>query len=248
MLAADSLAIALQPIVGLDSGRWVEVEALTRFPDGRAPDVWFAEAHEVGLGVDLEMAAVRAALRTLGQLPEGVTLAVNASPQLILDPRLARALTAPGVPTARIAVEMTEHAAVAHYEEIRQVLAPLRALGLRVAVDDTGAGYSSFSHVLTLRPDVIKLDRSLVAGVDADPARRAFITAVVLLALELGAEVTAEGVETASEQLTLATLGVDRAQGYHLARPTTEARQWQTWRARCWASAVPMPTGRLRVG
>jgi EAL domain-containing protein (putative c-di-GMP-specific phosphodiesterase class I) len=90
---------------------------------------------------------------------------------------------------------------------------------MRLAVDDTGAGYASFAHVLRLRPDDIKLDRSLVAGIDSDAARRAFVTAIVLLALELEAAVTGEGVETPGELATLNTLGVDRAQGYHLGSP-----------------------------
>jgi predicted signal transduction protein with EAL and GGDEF domain len=105
---------------------------------------------------------------------------------------------------------------------------------LRLAVGDTGAGYASFAHVLSLRPDDIKLDRSLVAGIDSDAARRAYDTAIVLLALELGAAVTGEGVETPDELATLNTLGVDRAQGYHLGRPTLSRATWDSWQQRRW--------------
>ena len=104
-------------------------------------------------------------------------------------------------------------------------------------MDDTGAGYASFAHVLRLRPDVIKLDRSLLADIDHDAARRAFVTAVVLMALELGARVTAEGVETAAELDTLAALGVDTVQGFLLARPSTDPAVWARWAGRDWLGA-----------
>jgi PAS domain S-box-containing protein len=234
ILDDGDLRIALQPIVDLNRNRWVAAEALARFPDGRGPDQWFADAHTAGLSVDLELLALRAALDLLPDLPPDVTLAINASPTLILEPRLPTTLAALGPDLARITLEITEHAAVTAYDEIRDMLAPLRERGMRLAVDDTGAGYASFSHVLSLRPDDIKLDRSLVAGIDSDAARRAFVTAIVLLALELGAAVTGEGVETPGELATLNTLGVDRAQGYHLARPTLSPATWGSWQQRRW--------------
>ena len=123
------------------------------------------------------------------------------------------------------------------------MLAPLRERGLRVAVDDTGAGYASLSHVLSLRPDVVKLDRSLIAQVAHDPARRSLITALMLLSLDLGATVTAEGVETAGELDVLVSLGIDHVQGYLLAHPTTDVERWEKWWARNWLqpSAMVLP-------
>ena len=106
--------------------------------------------------------------------------------------------------------------------------------GRSSAVDDTGAGYASFSHVLQLRPDIIKIDRSLIAKLTTDPARRSLVTALVLLALDLDACVTAEGVETPSELETIATLGVDQVQGYLLARPTSDSERWRRWWTRNW--------------
>ncbi|MHB8341260.1 MAG: sensor domain-containing phosphodiesterase [Mycobacteriales bacterium] len=238
LLATRSMPIALQPIVALDTGRWVGVEALARFPDHRRPDVWFAEAHEVGLGVDLELLAVQAAVALLPELPAPVFLSVNASPALILDHRLREALTAPGVTIERIVIEITEHAAVQRYDDIHAALLPLRERGLALAIDDTGAGYASFTHVLHLRPDTIKLDRALIADIDTDPALRAFVTAITLLALELGATVTAEGVENTRELATLACLGVDHAQGYLLAHPATDPRRWRSWPTRSWPTAA----------
>jgi EAL domain-containing protein (putative c-di-GMP-specific phosphodiesterase class I) len=231
----DLLAIALQPVVGLADGRWSGCEALARFPGEPAPDRWFAEAHDAGLGVSLELLAVRRAVTALACLPAGVGLSVNASPALVLDPAFAEELGRCD-DLDRMTVEITEHAAVARYEDIADALAPHRARGLRLAVDDTGAGYASFAHVLRLRPDVVKLDRSLLADIDHDAARRAFVTAVVLMALELAAEVTAEGVETPAELETLCSLGVDAVQGYLLARPSTEPAVWASWATRDWAA------------
>lgn len=234
LLTSRTMAIAAQPIVDLANGGCTGVEALARFPDNRPPDVWFAEAHEAGRGVELELAAVHAALELLPHLPGTIQMSINASPALIVDPRLAETLTAPGIPLARLIVEITEHAAVSRYDDIHAALLPLRERGLALAIDDTGAGYASFTHVLHLRPDVIKLDRGLVTNIHDDPARRAFVTAIVLLALELGASVTAEGVETAPELAAVAMLGVDHAQGYFFARPTTDRARWQTWQTRTW--------------
>ena len=237
VLADGSLTVALQPIVALGTGRWAGVEALARFPDNRSPDLWFAEAHEVGHGVALEMLAMRTALGTLAELPADLTLSLNASPALMLDPDFPRLFD--GVPLHRISMEITEHVAVHAYDDIHAALTPLRERGMRLAVDDTGAGYASFHHVLRLRPDDIKLDRSLLADITTDPARRALVTAIVLLALELDASVTAEGVESPSELETLASLGVDFVQGYLLARPNSDRQAWLRWRTRRWLEPSP---------
>ncbi len=230
LLSSRGLGIALQPIVGTLSGSWIGVEALARFPDGRGPDSWFADAASAGLSADLELVAIQSALGLLDELPDSVSLSLNASPTMILDPRLRCALAPLGHALERITLEITEHAAVSAYDDIRDALLPLREAGMRLAIDDTGAGYASFAHVLRLRPDVIKIDRSLIAGVDADPGRRALVSAIVLLARELHASVTAEGVETLEEFSTVASLGVDHAQGYLLAKPTVSAATWGSWR------------------
>jgi len=238
----DALQIALQPIVDIESDRWVGVEALARFPDNDPPERWFAEAHEAGIGVALEKRVVQDALLLLAHLPPDVRLSVNASPALILDPGFAEIMHGLGADRERVTIEITEHAAVARYEDIRAALLPDRECGLRLAVDDTGAGYASFAHVLLLRPDVIKLDRSLLVDIAHDGARRAFVTAIVLLALELDAEVTAEGVETGVELDVLRSLGVDTVQGYLLARPSVEPGDWAGWAVRNWPEHCGLPS------
>jgi EAL domain-containing protein (putative c-di-GMP-specific phosphodiesterase class I) len=237
VLTRGNLTIAMQPIIDLERDRLVSAEALARFPDGRGPDVWFREAQEMGLGVELELLALSTALAQVPHLPAGIRVSINASPSLILDPRMAEAIYQSGVSLEQLTLEITEHAAVTEYDEIKSALLLLRERGVHLAVDDTGAGYASFSHVLRLRPDVIKLDRSMVGDIGTDAAKRAFVTAVVLLALELDATITAEGVETAEELDTIASLGVDHAQGYHVGRPDTSRASWRSWSQRRWMTA-----------
>ena len=105
-------------------------------------------------------------------------------------------------------------------------------------MDDTGAGHSSLRHVLKIRPDNIKLDRSFVSDVVQDPATRAMVTAIVLAAMEMRASVTAEGIEEPDELRTVDLLGVDSAQGYLIARPTTDPWQWASWATRNWRTAL----------
>lgn len=226
LLSLGDLEIALQPIVDVTSSEVVGAEALARFRDGRAPDVWFREAAAVGLGVELELLAIREALELHRRLPERAYLSVNASPEALLDPRTTTLLQQAALPLHRVVVEITEHVGISRYDELIAALKPLRAAGLRLAVDDAGAGYASFQHILRLHPEIIKLDRSLIADIQDDDGRRAFVTAVVIVGLQLGARVTAEGVETTAELSTVTDLGVDSAQGYLLGRPALALTDW----------------------
>ena len=208
----------LQPIVSLTTGAVVGAEALARFPAEPArPDLWFADAESVGLGTALELAAVDAALKQLPALPPGAYLSVNASARLVCSGQLHAPLAAAG--TGRIVVELTEHEAVPDYDELLDALVSLRRSGVRIAIDDVGAGFASFAHVLKLRPDVMKIDISITRGIDHDLARRGLARGIVNMARDTGATVVAEGVETQAELDTLLHLGVDAAQGWFLARP-----------------------------
>jgi EAL domain-containing protein (putative c-di-GMP-specific phosphodiesterase class I) len=185
----------------------------------RTPDHWFAEARRVGLGVELELYAVTLASQQLPELPDQAYLSVNLSPQTILDDRLGRLLMDVDAGVRRVVVEVTEHAAVDDYDALSDAVQWLRRLGVRLAIDDAGAGYASMQHVLRLRPDIIKLDRAIVAGIDGDLARRALVTAMVSFASSLDMTVVGEGGETAGELAVLADTGVQNAQGFFLARP-----------------------------
>ncbi len=219
VLAGDGLTIVLQPIVELATGRVVAAEALSRFGDEprRPPDVWFAEAEAVGLGTELELAALRIAITHLDELPADVRLTVNVSPATLLAPSLATLLST--VPGERMAVELTEHAPVADYTALEAALAGPRSRGVQFMIDDAGAGFSSLRHVLGLHPDAIKLDLALTRDIDSDPVRRALAASLVAFAREIGATIVAEGIETRQELETLRSLGVTHGQGYYLARP-----------------------------
>ena len=238
VLATGDVETALQPLVSLVTGTVTGVEALARFRDGRGPDRWFADARACGRAKELDELAFLTALRHFETLPGSVHLSINASPELLVDPSFRRRLTDSGAPLERLFVEITEHARVADYPALNSAVADLRRSGVRFAIDDTGAGYASLNHVLQLRPEVIKLDRALIDGVDIDPARRSLVTALVLLALEIGATVTGEGVETSAQLSALSTLGVDQAQGYLLARPSTDSADWASWWHRRWRDAL----------
>lgn len=222
-LAPDALSIHLQPICHLAGGQPVSYEALSRFAltPLRKPDEWFADAAAAGLAVELECAALAAALDVLPFLPDPLTLSVNASPETLASGAFGRLVET--IPVDRLTLELTEHAVVADYDRLNQELAPLRARGLKLAIDDAGAGFSGLQHILRLEPDVIKLDMALIQSIDVDPARRALAAAMQMFARQTGATLVAEGVETHAELATLARLGFLRVQGYLLGRPVPAA-------------------------
>jgi len=218
------LSVVFQPIVDLHTGRATTFEALARFDTDppRTPDVWFAEAGEVGLAAEMELAAIRAALPVLPGLPGGAGLSLNVSPATALSHALYRLLK-PVAPF--IVLEITEHAPVDDYDALRAALRPLRGAGMRLAVDDAGAGFASLRHILRLDPDLIKIDMTLVREISEDRASRALTHALASFAAEMGASVVAEGVETPEQVAVLRSLGVRYAQGYHLGRPARRASQ-----------------------
>jgi EAL domain-containing protein (putative c-di-GMP-specific phosphodiesterase class I) len=220
VLAHDSsLAMVFQPIVDVTDHSIVGVEALSRFAGKplRSPDLWFEEAASVGLGPTLEMKAITAALAQAMRLPDEAFLAINVSPELLLSGKLDY-LTEDPI-SERLVFELTEHVVVDDYGPIRNRIARFREHGARIAIDDTGAGFSSMRHILLLQPEIIKLDQSLTHGVDHDPARRALASSLVSFAKDIGSDLIAEGVETADELLTLERLGAQWVQGFHIARP-----------------------------
>ncbi len=219
-IANHSFETLLQPIVDLRSGGAVGVEALARFANKpiRPPDVWFAEAALLDLGVELEMAALHVALQQLRRLPNGLYLSLNASVETIMSEEFRTSME--DVSAERIVLELTEHHEVHDYLLFEQAVRNLRSKGVRLAVDDAGSGYSSFRHILNLHPDIIKLDIGLIRGIDGDPARRALGSALLTFGLDAyNASIVAEGIETEGEFRTLRGLGCPFGQGYYLGRP-----------------------------
>ena len=218
-LAPGALSAVFQPIVELESGRPVGYEALARFAiePVRSPPEWFAEAEAVGLRTDLELAAVRAALEHLDRLPDGAFISVNVSPRVLLSPSMLETLGY--VPPDRLVVETTEHAEVEDYDALRRALLELRRHGARLAVDDAGAGINSLQHVRQVAPDMIKIDVSLIRGIENDSWAQAITDAFVALGRRKDMLVIAEGIESKRIVYVLQALGVRYGQGYYVGRP-----------------------------
>jgi EAL domain-containing protein (putative c-di-GMP-specific phosphodiesterase class I) len=217
LIADGGPVVVLQPIVALATGRRVGAEALSRFPSdwGMAPDVAFAEAHSIGEGHRLELLALERAAALLDRVDGYV--AMNVSPATLLTPECGALLGR--LPLERILLELSEHDQVEDYAALTAVLAPLRAAGLRLAIDDVGAGFSSLRHIVVTAPDVIKVDRSIISGLHTDPVLAKLVASLVEFAHGCEVQVVAEGVETAAERGVLRDLGVDYGQGWYFGRP-----------------------------
>ena len=219
VLDRDDIDVEFQPVFDLDDCKIVSLEALARFwtEPMRSPSVWFAEATEVGLGVELELAAIRSALQRLDDFPPGVAIALNVSPTTALDPGFCELLFEIA---DRVVIEITEHAQVDDYDALQTALAPLRERGAQLAIDDVGAGFANLRHILRLAPDLVKLDLSLTQEISRDPAREALASSLVSFADGVGASIVAEGISSDEDLTLLRALGVDYGQGFHLARPS----------------------------
>jgi EAL domain-containing protein (putative c-di-GMP-specific phosphodiesterase class I)/DNA-binding NarL/FixJ family response regulator len=218
-IRGEVLDTVFQPIVDLVDGRVCGMEALARFltRPRRSPETWFAEASTHDLLIPLELAAAGHALGQLDLVPEGVYVSVNVSPQTLCAPGLLEILR--DVPARRVVLELTERSPIVNYEEAVECVSNLRVLGARLAVDDVGRGFSGLGRVVELAPDLLKIDRSLVSGVDSDAAKSALIARLTSYGDEIGMDVVAEGIETEAELETLRALGVRNGQGFLLGRP-----------------------------
>lgn len=221
VISAGGPAVVYQPVRDLASMAVVGLEALSRFGDGGLPDEWFARAATVGMGVELEISAVRKALLRLPDVPRDAYLAVNLSAAAVCSEQLPDALG--DMDLSSVVVELTEQTGVPDYVEMRERVGWIRERGGRLAIDDAGAGYAGLQRILEMSPDVIKLDRALVHDVADDQARQALVSAMTFFARRTGATLVAEGVETPGEAEVLRDLGVPLGQGYHLGRPAVLA-------------------------
>jgi PAS domain S-box-containing protein len=217
IIAQRAFTPVFQQIVDLIRGRTLGYEALTRFADGVAPDVRFAYAAAVGMALHLERATIEAALASGVALSPSRFLHLNVSPGLVLERTELKRLLAET--RARIVLEVTEHAAVGDYREFRDAIESLGRPVL-LAVDDAGAGFASFRHILELRPSFVKLDISLVRGIDADPAKQALVVGMRHFARMTNRRLIAEGVETEAEAATLRKLDIRLGQGFLFGRPS----------------------------
>lgn len=220
VIATRAFYAVFQPIVDLVDRRVSAFEALTRFTDGTPPEVRFAEATEHGLGVDLETAAIHSALLAARGLPVAAAICLNAPPALVLDRE--RVTSFMDISPQPLILELTERDRIEDYHALREALSSYGS-GVRLAVDDAGAGYASLRHILELRPAFVKLDLSIVQGIETDPVRQALVSGLVYFAGKTGSELIAEGVETEAEAGILQQLGIRFGQGFLLGRPAPVA-------------------------
>src|SRR4051794_39085792 len=211
-----------QPLVDLNSGRTIGYEALSRFNSEikRTPDAWFNQAQACGRGLQLETAAIRAAL-SAPHRPQGTYLSLNFSPSAIASTKILQVLPQD---LSSVVIEITEHELAAEDGALEEGIERLRARGARIAVDDAGSGYAGLKQLMRVQPDVIKLDRALIEGINNDGAKTALVEFFVMFARRVGAGILTEGIETVDELRTLVNLGVNYGQGYLLGRP---AEPWQ---------------------
>jgi EAL domain-containing protein (putative c-di-GMP-specific phosphodiesterase class I) len=244
LVETERVDVAYQPIMDLHDGRCIGIEALARFPHPfGAPDVTLMAAKTVGLSLELERLAIRQAWKVIPSLGPEQFLALNVSPNALVE-LARRANLRSDLPLTQLVVEITEHSAVESYAALHGALAPLRQQGLRIAVDDAGAGYASLRHVLELQPDFIKVDRSLIHGIADDHARRVAVSAFLSLALDLGSTVVAEGVERPADLSAVRDLGLHAVQGYLLGKPTMNPGALSGWIAASQPGHDHVPLGK----
>ncbi|MCP8998136.1 EAL domain-containing protein [Pseudarthrobacter sp. RMG13] len=223
------LLTALQPVYELPGGRITGFEALTRFvsSDGKDADTWFREAEAVGLGPELEIAALECAMSAAQGIPPHLFVAFNLSPASLADIRVQGMLENCGLAMDKIIIELIGRASDEIWSSLIQALVPFRKCGLRVAVDGSGKGFTPAEQVLSLRPDIIKLDRTVIDGILLGTERDE--PAVIGLANEVGAVLAAEGIETETELAAVIELGMTAGQGFLLGRPSVDPLEWSAW-------------------
>lgn len=209
----------LQPVVHLDSGDVAGYEALSDLNsrDLQGADSWFRDAAVLGLGEELELVLLTLALEELATIPDDAYLSVNVAPRTVMAAQLLDLLS--GVDGSRVVLELTEHTPVVDYVAFNTAVRRLRRRGVRLAVDDAGAGFASLNHILLIRPEIVKLDLSLIRDIDTDVARRSLVSGLRHFTAEIGADCIAEGVQTDAEATTLRDLGVAFGQGWHFGAP-----------------------------
>jgi diguanylate cyclase (GGDEF)-like protein/PAS domain S-box-containing protein len=231
LLNGSAIYPHLQPIVSLADGSTYGYESLLR---GRVGEREFnggeivaaARAHGAIFTLDLVGRTI-ALEQGMPKLIGDEVLFVNFTPTAIYDPAICLRTTwaiarRHGVPLDRICFEVVETEQYPDVSFLRRILDEYRSHGAMVALDDLGAGHSSLSYLEALRPDVVKLDRALVSGIDSDPSRQRLVGALIDYAHELDARVVAEGIETEAELAVVAELAADLGQGWYLGRPAAE--------------------------
>ncbi|MEO8899276.1 MAG: EAL domain-containing protein [Candidatus Dormibacter sp.] len=225
LLVDERIAAAVQPIVRLYDHTVIGYEALARFSPREhvaSPDQLFAAASLLHMQADVDLACMRGALSEAPNVGDA-DLFINVLIGTLLDQHgmeaLDHAVRDAGVDPRSIVLEFSEREPVSDLARLQRIAAGLRARGFRIAVDDAGAGHASMRVIAELRPEFIKVDRSLIHAIESDRARRALVMALLSFSGHIGARLIAEGIETQAEREALISLGVQFGQGWLLGRP-----------------------------
>ena len=228
LIVAEEIHSVFEPLVEIRTGSLLGYEALSRGPKGtswESPAKLFRVAEGIDLLFELDCLCRRSALRSVaGKLPSSAALFLNCLPSAIRDPsfsgpHLAQTLEVCGLDPRRVVLEISEQESIENQATFLEAVDFYRNLGIRIALDDVGSGYASMAAVLDIKPDVIKIDLTLIRSVDQDPARQELVNTLNHLAQKIGAVVIAEGIETREELEALQRIGVPYGQGYLFGHP-----------------------------
>jgi EAL domain-containing protein (putative c-di-GMP-specific phosphodiesterase class I)/CheY-like chemotaxis protein len=220
--ALERLLIVFHPILSMRTRSALGFEALMRSaePSLETPTALLDTAGLLGRHADLTRVIYARIGELAADLPDGRLLFVNVHPPDLLDPTL-HGMGSPLAPFAsRIVLEITERASIERMGDITDVVRDLRLLKYRLAVDDLGTGYAGLASFTQLSPEIVKLDRSLITGIDTNPVKQRVVGAMTTLCADLGMQVISEGIETTAERDALVALGADLLQGYLFGQPT----------------------------
>ncbi len=237
----NGLTVAFQPIVDLQRGVVAGYEALARFSarPGVSPEVWFAEASRRGRVAQLDAAVLRIALAQRASLPANRFLTINVEPASLLSTDVTTVLDQAGE-LGGVVLEITEHSRIDDMAGMKAEMARLRGRGAMFALDDAGTGYAGLHQILELRPEILKVDRALVEGIEHDEAKAALVEMVGFFANRINAWVLVEGVETEAVARRCIGLRVPLAQGWFFGRA---APAWSDIEPAAFAAVVDLLDG-----
>lgn len=228
IIDTEQVSTLVHPVIDLVDLEVIGYEALSRGPGGgefERPDKLFEAAYDTDLVFALERLCRHKALEVAATMPDDRIMFINIEPEAVADPELRDVMLGSvfadaGLTPQRIVLEITERTAITDFRAFRATLEHLRTMGFAVAVDDAGAGYGSLHVLAEVRPEWLKIDISLVRGVDTDMIRRHLIESLVMFSERIGFKLVAEGIETEEELRTLREIGVRYGQGFLFMQPS----------------------------
>ncbi len=214
--------ILLQRIELIEGGVAIGYEALARFGRSINSAQFFEKAGEFGLGIDLELSALRASVARLDEMPSRVFLGLNLSAEALADPGVGEVLDQ--LDLGRVVLELTQQSEIFDVQELRRLVDGLQQRGAVVAVDGAGVGFFRAPRVIELQPEMIKISSEYVSGCDTSEVKRGELAELIAVGRRIGALVVATGVERIEERDVVASLGVDAVQGYLIGRPSPDVQ------------------------